>query len=328
MRAAIAAIAVVACGLEVALSCGGIAMPRDTVAAVSVDSGDDTSIASDAPIGSDGSAASDAHQQLPSCDEGFLAMLEFWNYGSADAEFGGAFQGIFFRDWYGPVLEAGAFAGCSRHTYGACSVIREGDPCGLSPQDAGYTPDSSTAGTLRIFGGALGDSGVVVDASPVYYADWSSTPLFHPGDVMSAAASGQGDVSPFVAPGVASPGYVTLVSPAPDPGDGSSPMYTVSANADVPLAWTGGEPGALLLVDLLTFQQNAYKQDISTWIWCTFDAASGHGIVPKEALAEVSGFSPGPIELWHIQERTFPAGPYCVVESIESTNVPGHIRVE
>ena len=67
------------------------------------------------------------------------------------------------------------------------------------------------------------------------------------------------------------PAPITLARP-----DISTALSTI---ADVPIAWSGGEPNASVIIEVIGDTQTI----------CTFDASAGAGTIPRAALSAFAG---------------------------------------
>jgi hypothetical protein len=96
--------------------------------------------------------------------------------------------------------------------------------------------------------------------------------LFSAGQTLSVSASG-GVVPAFGPTSVVAPPTPVLTQPAAISG-----MYTIATSADLPVVWTGGQPGDLFLLEGTDSSGQSY-------FTCTWDAAAGMATVPQPVLA-------------------------------------------
>lgn len=155
----------------------------------------------------------------------------------------------------------GFYAACARTAIGPCTTL-------ACPADHHAT--LLRAGTLRLRGGTIaGDVLVAPDAANYYATDLGGLYTFRAGDAFTVTGSGA-DVAPFSV-GVTMPGALALTQP-----DLSAALSTTS---DVAIAWTGGEPDASVIVEVIDDTQTT----------CTFDASAGQGTIPRAAIAAFAG---------------------------------------
>jgi hypothetical protein len=247
----------------------------------------EASVDADAGSVMDSTAPDDAAQ--PDAIDGSppSSVLAFENLVLPDGGlFAGAFGGGFASSSPPP------WAGCTVTQAGACTAIQ----CPAT-RDAG-SPPLVSAGTLHIWGGALGDAGMdVAEDSTHYYSFVSTAPVFGPGDVLHVSGSGA-TVPAFSEQSVAAPGPVVVSAP---PAAGGT--FTIPTSADLSVAWTGGETNASFAW-AITAGANA--------VACRWDATAGQGTVPASLLAFFAGASPGTVVYEHTRSVTFAAGAYGV----------------
>lgn len=190
------------------------------------------------------------------------------------------FVGEFFSD------TTQANQGCIVTSSGACLVY----DCPSPPP----TTMNQGAGTLTITGGPLGQTGTTIPQSNPYYFYTYGKGLVK-GDVLGVSASG-GQVPAFGPKTVTMPGVITLTSP-PNPA-------TIATSSDVTATWSNGETGASTVIEL-TADLNG-----KTWaVYCTFDAATGTGTIPKALLGPMKGLS-GNVFWGQEHDVFFTAGQY------------------
>ncbi len=135
--------------------------------------------------------------------------------------------------------------------------------------------------------------------------------LFAPDDLLTVTAVGHGDVPAFSL-GVDAPGCLALSQPrsAPPP-DGSAldpGTYTISRSEDLSLAWTGGEAGATVGVDLISYSKSGDVVDVS----CSFPAADGQGTIPQQALSSLETGQTGRLTIYQQKSASVQAGTFEV----------------
>jgi hypothetical protein len=264
--------------LSALAACGG-------VVASSGDGGANDAAGDVVTIGPDaGDASSPVGDAGPGPDATPLGTLWFQHDNTTPND--NSFYGVFAtnpQQWSG---------GCTQQTtVGPCQAFT----CPMPPPTNGAYLG---AGTLTIAGGPLPTGGVTVTQNPQnppgdYFYTMSQG--FSQGDVLSVAASG-GQVSAFGPVAVTAPGPITPLAP--------QASSTIPTNQDLVWSWSGGEPGAEVVVEATS--QLGGKASIVT---CTFDPSAGTGTMPAAALGLLQP-ADGLI-LWVQQRRTpFSVGPY------------------
>ncbi|HXJ20870.1 MAG TPA: hypothetical protein VMT03_11620 [Polyangia bacterium] len=125
--------------------------------------------------------------------------------------------------------------------------------------------------------------------------DLSGGLLFDSGDPQAVVAAG-GDVPPFSMQ-VNAPGCVGLSRPAMIPlaADAAvgSPRYLIPRGQDLALAWTGGEAGAVVGVDLISTSPSGVVD-----VACSFPAGAGQGSIPQPALSWLDAGAEGYLSVY------------------------------
>jgi hypothetical protein len=133
------------------------------------------------------------------------------------------------------------------------------------------------------------------------YQYTSSSPGFNAGQTVTVTASG--DVVPAFGPvSVGAPDLAVLVQPPVTTDGGITNISTVS---DLPVQWTGGQPGATMLLEAFG------NTNPNTYTICTWNGADGKGIVPAAALKPFSGTT-GAFYYGQYNVTSFSAGPYTI----------------
>lgn len=235
---------------------------------VATDHGDEATVAEAGDSGTGGDAAEEAPVGKP-----LAGFIEFEALPKGYGDFYAAFDGNAFSD----------DDNCKIASYGPSCVLYS---CLPRPADAGPSP---TAGTMTIAGGVL-DGGVTVDAKPPgeYSYDLGRAP-FLPGQTVGASASGAA-VPAFPTANVVGPAPLTVTAPGLDGGS-----LSVPTSQDLPIAWSGGQAGSRASFEAYGYAANSASTFLT--LYCEFDAVSGQGLVPKAALAPLSGASQGAL-LW------------------------------
>lgn len=159
--------------------------------------------------------------------------------------------------------------GCAVTTSGACTYYS----CTGSDQPG------VRAGTIEVSGVWPTPTTVDLRCDTNSYEYAASSPGFAAGQTLTVSASGA-NVPAFGPQGVVAPPLALLTSPAFDAG-----MTSVSTSADLPIAWTGGQAGATMLLKV------ASNTSPSTFSYtsCSWDASAGQGTIPAVVLKPFSG---------------------------------------
>ncbi|HEY1536477.1 MAG TPA: hypothetical protein VGF76_20795, partial [Polyangiaceae bacterium] len=191
---------------------------------------------------------------------------------------------------------------CTASTIGACLVSActisdtadPGAPTGIATLDAG-TLTITGAGTAKatLLFGTVSPSSTVPG-----YADVSGdTQFFSGGDAIGIVGAGGVDLPAFAAQMVIAPSTVVLTAPL----CAGLVCADLDRTQDLALAWTGGGAGHVK-ASFETIAANATGA-----VFCTFDAASGTGTVPKAALAVLGDTGDGQttgIEVFAVSNET------------------------
>jgi hypothetical protein len=131
-------------------------------------------------------------------------------------------------------------------------------------------------------------------------------PIFSDGDLVTIATAGA-DV-PVFQQSIPAPGCVAMTAPESPDGGFFYGYYLISTTDDFQISWTGGEANAFVGVTLIGGQGNPTTYVSVT---CSFDATSGQGTIPQQALAALTGTAGG---FFMYQERrdSVQAGSYRV----------------
>jgi hypothetical protein len=131
----------------------------------------------------------------------------------------------------------------------------------------------ASAGTVTVTGATVPIS-ITPTIAGVYRAVGNS-PLFATGDTLVLSATG-GDVPAFSNVQVVAPAGVVVTAPVE-----VADVYTIDTTADLPLAWTGGETG-VIVVFIFADSSNQVQIDIP------FDSTLHAGTVPKGMLSKLA----------------------------------------
>lgn len=201
---------------------------------------------------------------------------------------------------------AQAANGCTTTAIGACTIAT------CDPNADATPPPLPQAGIVFFSGGTLPEAGLglVPQDGGVYGTAQHDSPLFAAGDMLQAKATG-GDVPAFSGT-VVGPAAVTLTAPVADGG-----RHQIDTSSELPVAWTGGETGATVAVQLV-----AFKGSTPISIGCRFDAAAGSGTVPKAVIAQLAG-STGSLYVSQLRASSLDAGRFAVrlVAAVEVTSL-------
>jgi hypothetical protein len=177
-------------------------------------------------------------------------------------------------------------------TVGPCSVFfGEAHPSTLS-----------SAGTLRVAGGGLGDGGILLEPSAGGAYDYKAPSLFAAGDTLRVSGAG-GEVPAFGEQNVIAPEAITLTTPMP------GGALFVDTSTDLVVSWTGGVAGAQVGIELVGQQRFGYVSQAL----CVFDAVATPATIPKGALANfVGGETSGAAYATQRRSAAFTVGPYAI----------------
>jgi hypothetical protein len=177
---------------------------------------------------------------------------------------------------------------CTASTIGPCLV----EACTIADNAGASTTPNATvlnAGTITVTG--AGDSqalltfGVVSPQSTQkgYASVHADTQFFSGGDSITVQGAGGPDLPAFTAHALIAPNEVVITAPTcPD-----LICPEVDRTQDLAVTWTGGAAGQVR-ASFETISPNS-----TGTVFCTFDAASGAGTVPKAALAVLGDISDG-----------------------------------
>jgi hypothetical protein len=190
-------------------------------------------------------------------------------------------------------LQPGADSGCTGTTSGACTYFS----CSSST-----TPVGLSAGTLVISGGSIPTSVTISPDADNMYSYEAQGALFTAGQTLSVSASGA-TVPAFGPVSLVAPGLPILVSPANVGG-----TYTIPTSVDLAVAWSGGEAGAVMMLE-------GTLQGSLNYFECEWDASAGAGVVPQAVLAGLAGQSSAVLIYGQSTATSFTAGGYSVTEA-------------
>lgn len=173
--------------------------------------------------------------------------------------FQGSTQSSVFATFYGGTPVAGGEGCMIQQSAAGCAVFS--CPGGAVPSDG--------AGTLTLAGGAL-STPVNIPGGNTGYNWMQTSPVFAGGASLSVTASG-GVVPAFGPIPIAPPPPITLVTPAPG-------TATISTQQDLTVSWTGGVPGAQVVVEGAGNSSGSY-------FLCSWDATLGKVVVPQSIVA-------------------------------------------
>jgi hypothetical protein len=188
---------------------------------------------------------------------------------------------------------------CTPKTAGACQYSLN---CGIA---AGPTVG---AGTLTISGGPLTATVHPNQGTAGYHIYFPPDGgVLSPGQTFTASASG--DVVPAWGPvSVVAAPPATLISPM----DGA----TVASTQDLPVTWSGGQPGARFRVSL------SATIGFGQFVECEWDATLGHGVIPAVALATALPNTTASLTQSQVTGTSLDAGGYAVrVEAVQGVEL-------
>lgn len=181
--------------------------------------------------------------------------------------------------------------GCTGTTTGACTYYS----CSNSMQQNGVS-----AGTLTVSGPWLTTPVMISPTSGTNdYQYMSSSPGYTAGQTLTVTASGA-QVPAFGPESVVAPQLTQLTSPAMAPDGGT---LTIPTTSDLPITWSGGQPGATLLIEAVGTAQD--------YTYCSFNGSDGQGVIPAAALKPFSGSS-GYLIYGQYNTTSFFSGPYAI----------------
>jgi hypothetical protein len=214
---------------------------------------------------------------------------------------------------------------CTASTIGDCLV----SACTLSDApDAGAPPSATAldAGMITVTGAGASKAVLTFGAISAYttqqgYAAVSSeTQFFSGGDTITVVGAGGADLPAFAAQSVVAPSEIVLSAPVC-----AGLACDVDRTQDLAVAWTGGGAGKV---------KAAFETVGSTStgsVFCTFDAASGMGTVPKAALAVLGDTRDGSttgVEIFEsLSEMTFTVGGIPTTFSVQNSGTEALMNV-
>jgi hypothetical protein len=177
----------------------------------------------------------------------------------------------------------------------ACSLV------GCTPDGLGL---ADSAGNLTIAGGGIPPGTTVMEAGSGGFGGYAFTASGNwmaPGQSVTVQGAG-GQVPAFGPWAVIVAKPVTLTAPAYVDGGAT----TIDTSSDYTVSWTGGQSGTTVNISMVV----AFETTLS----CTWDAALGHGTIPKALLSGVAlqTGGMGSISYGVQTTNTFTAGPYAV----------------
>jgi hypothetical protein len=212
---------------------------------------------------------------------GVIDLVQVEVAGSFSYELHGGFVG------FAPSQSANGIT-CTASTIGKCLV----EACTIANDaDAGTPPGATVldAGTISVTG--VGDSMAALMFGTVspqsmqqgYPSARADTQFFTGGDSILVQGAGGADLPAFAAHALLAPNEVVITAPTcPD-----LICPEVDRTQDLAVAWTGGGAG------LVRASFETISPDSTATVFCTFEAASGAGTIPKAALAVLGDISDG-----------------------------------
>jgi len=186
--------------------------------------------------------------------------------------------------------------GCTGTPAGSC--IYYSCPGQVSPQGV-------SAGAITVSGGLLTTPATMTPLpGGNEYSYFSSSPGYTAGQTLSVSASGA-TVPAFGPELIVAPALTQLTSPALALDGGTTVIPT---GADLPLTWSGGQPDATMLFEVLAMEGR-------TWTYCTWNGSDDHGTVPAAALKPFSGMS-AYVTYGQFSEASFYAGPFSIAITV------------
>ncbi len=215
---------------------------------------------------------------------------------------------------------------CTASTIGPCLV----SACTISgAADPGVPTGIATlnAGTLTITGAGTAKAallfGTVAPNSnqPGYTRVSGDTQFFSGGDAITVVGAGGADLPAFAEQTVIAPNDVVLTAPL----CAGLVCSDLDRTQDLVVAWTGGGAGHVK-ASFETISASATGS-----VFCTFNAASGAGTVPKAALATLGDTGDGQttgIEVFAVSNETlFTVGDIPTTFSVQSAGLEAQINV-
>lgn len=287
-----------------AAACGG--SPSDDPGATSVGASSGGSSSSSGTGSSSGGSSSSGSTSGSSSGSSGGSASSSSSGGSGEGGYGsgGGSGTLYFEQCYGGgICQSPSFAfsaqfipfGYRKPT--ACVVTTSG-ACSYYDCPGTIEPQGIDAGTITISGGALGAPVAIQPDGAYNYTFEASDTLFSSGQTLTISATGA-TVPTFGPLSVVAPGAITLTEPeAP---------YTIATSSDLPVAWTGGETGA-------TFVLEGLSERPASYLYCSWDASVGSGVVPQAVLASLAGQSNGYVVYGQSTTTTLTASDYSIEE--------------
>ena len=166
------------------------------------------------------------------------------------------------------------FDGCTVTAAGACAYYA----CPSLMEEMGVR-----AGTLEVSGVWPTPTMVEPSCYSNFYPDEGFSPgAFAEGQTLTVSASGA-TVPAFGPQSIVAPGLALLTTPAISPDAGAT---SISTSADLPIAWTGGQAGDTMLLEIAGLDSSASTY---SYMSCSWDAAAGQGTIPAAVLKPFAG---------------------------------------
>jgi hypothetical protein len=182
-----------------------------------------------------------------------------------------------------------------------CTTVTNAGSCAYYSGCPNTTQNGVSAGTLTVTGPWLVPPVTITPMSGTNaYQYFSSTPGFTAGQTLTVSGSGA-TVPAFGPVSVVAPQLTQLVQP-PVTTDGGTTIIPTSA--DLPVQWTGAQPGATMILEAVSNSGTNYTV-------CTWNASDGKDIVPVTVLYPLSGQS-GYFFYGQYNETFVSAGPFPV----------------
>jgi hypothetical protein len=243
-------------------------------------------------------------------DQGIIT-LDSQKYQSGGTTYGqGSVSAVFVHESVDP------YFGCSKKTFGSCSVRFDCKPVLTQPpDDLGLQPYASagkiTVGGLMVMGMAMPVELTVMDMGMFagqYNTFQTFMPMFAGGEALTVSAAG-GEVPAFSGQ-VTAPAQPTVTAPAMPNG-----TATISRSKDLSFTWTGGS-GQLHFV--MTVQP---AMGAPSGLDCSWGVGDGSGTIPAAALQMMpAGSGQGTLSV--ASTSSLMAGSWTV--QIASTTAPIH----
>jgi hypothetical protein len=183
-----------------------------------------------------------------------------------------------------------------------CTVTSAGQCAYYSCPNGTTTPPGLNAGTLELSGGnipAIAPIVVTATAPDNVYSYTSGATIFTAGQSLRVLATGSA-VPAFGLVSIVAPPLISLTAPA-------SP-YAISTASDLPVSWTGGQPGATMI-----FEGASGTSAGSSYFTCEWDASLGNGTVPKAILSPLAGQKTAYLVYGQYASTSLTAGTYPVM---------------